>query len=383
MRRAPWKVLLTSVMLVVLVPFTLPFLILIVSVFQPLLKYMEIKEIYGLEVDDMFLVIVGLIDFMQTLVLIPLGVVVVFSSAGPEDVLVNVVAVQIFAALDDDFVNSFANPSQFKYDALETYTIKKVEDDDEPDECAEWMDHEGPIVSRPLPVAAKGFLASIFIALGAYVAWASIPDVLANYMLVFPFKCCMTALLVMQVVPQLYGTTNTALTFISVAKGMAQEECSTERSFCGTMLISFTLFFTLPFVLPILLVFGPVLSPVLSYCGIVDYWILLVGLIDVLQTIVLFPLGGIIIFAADCPTDIYIYFVVVLVFATLDDEFVGAFSDPNQQKLDALGTYCTKTKKDTSHAPDPHPDHPARPDTGPKKRFVMRADGGFHPHGSQ
>ena len=256
-------------------------------------------------------------------------------------------------------------------------------EDEEEDECAEWIEHEGPIVSRPLPVAAKGLLATIFIALGAYVAYASIPDVLANYMLVFPFKCCMTALLVMQVVPQLYGTTNTALTFISVAKGMAQEECSTERSFCGTMLISFTLFFTLPFVLPILLVFGPVLSPVLSYCGIVDYWILLVGLIDVLQTIVLFPLGGIIIFAADCPTDIYIYFVVVLVFATLDDEFVGAFSDPNQQKLDALGTYCTKTKKDTSHAPDPHPDHPARPDTGPKKRFVMRADGGFHPHGSQ
>ena len=65
------------------------------------------------------------------------------------------------------------------------------------------------------------------------------------------------------------------------------------------------------------------------------------------------------------------------------DVNIGAFSDPNQQKLDALGTYCTKTKKDTSHAPDPHPDHPARPDTGPKKRFVMRADGGFHPHGSQ
>ncbi len=382
MRRAPWKVLLTAVMLVILVPLTLPFLILAVSVFQPVLKCMGIKQICGLEVDDMALVIVGLIDFMQTLVLIPLGLVVVFSSAGPEDVLVNVVAVQIFAALDDDFVNSFANPGAFKIEALETYTIKKVEDEEE-DECAEWIEHEGPIVSRPLPVAAKGLLATIFIALGAYVAYASIPDVLANYMLVFPFKCCMTALLVMQVVPQLYGTTNTALTFISVAKGMAQEECSTERSFCGTMLISFTLFFTLPFVLPILLVFGPVLSPVLSYCGIVDYWILLVGLIDVLQTIVLFPLGGIIIFAADCPTDIYIYFVVVLVFATLDDEFVGAFSDPNQQKLDALGTYCTKTKKDTSHAPDPHPDHPARPDTGPKKRFVMRADGGFHPHGSQ
>ena len=36
-------------------------------------------------------------------------------------------------------------------------------------------------------------------------------------------------------------------------------------------------------------------------------------MIDCTQTIVLFPLGGIIIFAADCPTDIYIYFVVVLV----------------------------------------------------------------------
>ena len=74
--------MLVAISLIVLLPFTLPFLILIVSVLQPILQYMEIKQIYGLEVDDMALVIVGLIDFTQTLVLIPLGFVVVFSSQG-------------------------------------------------------------------------------------------------------------------------------------------------------------------------------------------------------------------------------------------------------------------------------------------------------------
>ena len=151
----------------------------------------------------------------------------------------------------------------------------------------------------------------------------------------------------------------------------------------GVLGLAFGFFLVLPFALPALIVFGPIIKPCLERVGVRDYWMMVVGLIDCTQTIVLFPLGGIIIFAADCPTDIYIYFVVVLVFATLDDEFVGAFSDPNQQKIDALSTYCEKTTVDTSHAPDPHPDHPARPDTGPKKRFVMRADGGFHPHGSQ
>merc|ERR1711871_429383 len=123
----------------IILPFTLPFLILVVSVLQPLQTYMGIKQVYGLEVDDMFMIIVGLIDFMQTLVLIPLGFVVVFSSAGPEDVLVNVVAVQIFANLDDEFVNAFANPGKFKYEALETYTQKPVEEEEEVDpEIKEW-----------------------------------------------------------------------------------------------------------------------------------------------------------------------------------------------------------------------------------------------------
>ena len=49
MRRAPWKVLLTAVLMIILVPLTLPFLILAVSVFQPVLKCMGIKQVCGLD----------------------------------------------------------------------------------------------------------------------------------------------------------------------------------------------------------------------------------------------------------------------------------------------------------------------------------------------
>merc|ERR1711988_1223680 len=263
---------------------------------------------------------------------------------GPEDVLVNVVAVQIFASLDYDFVTAFASPMQCKYDALETYCEKKKPEEEEVnEELEEW---KGEIAARRTPVAAKGFLASIFIALGAYVGYSSIPDFLMNYTIILPFKACMVGLIIMQLVPQLYGTTNTALTFVSVARGNVYEELTAERSFCGTIAISFMLFLLLPFVLPLLIVFGPCLGPVLNYFGVKDYMLVVVGLIDVLQTVVLFPVAVIIIFAADCPTDIYIYFVVILVFATMDDEFVAAFSDPNAQKIEALETYCEKKEDD-------------------------------------
>merc|ERR1719502_2245408 len=146
------------------------------------------------------------------------------------------------------------------------------------------------------------------------------------------------------------------------------------------MTYAFILFLMVPFVLPLLIVLGPCLGPLLNYFGVKDYYLVIVGLIDVLQTVILFPLAIIIIFAADCPTDIYIYFVVVLVFASMDDDFVSAFSDPNAQKIEALETYCKKFEEDkpSSIADDPHPSHPTRPGVGPKTRYVMRADGGFH-----
>merc|ERR1719198_1471526 len=170
--------MLVAIVLVVVLPFTLPFLILACSVLQPLLKYAGVTKVCGLEVDDMFMIIVGFVDFMQTLVLIPLGLVVVFSSAGPEDILVNVVAVQIFANLDDEVVRAFANPGKFKYEALETYCEKAKEEEEEVnEELEEW---KGTIEARGMPVAAKGLLASIFVALAAYVAYASIPDFEAN-----------------------------------------------------------------------------------------------------------------------------------------------------------------------------------------------------------
>jgi len=50
--------------------------------------------------------IVGCVDIIQTLVLFPLTVVVIFSSESELDIFVNMIAVQIFGNLDDTFAKS-------------------------------------------------------------------------------------------------------------------------------------------------------------------------------------------------------------------------------------------------------------------------------------
>ena len=78
--------------------------------------------------------------------------------------------------------------------------------------------------------------------------------------------------------------------------------------------------------------------------GIKDFWLVIVGLIDFIQTLVLIPLAFVVNFSAGSPTDIFIDIVAVQVFANLDDEFVRAFSEPQAVKRDALETYCEKQK---------------------------------------
>ena len=58
------------------------------------------------------------------------GYVVIFASACPTDVFINIVVVQVFANLDDDFVRAFTEgPLGTKQEALETY-CQKVEDEE-------------------------------------------------------------------------------------------------------------------------------------------------------------------------------------------------------------------------------------------------------------
>jgi hypothetical protein len=104
------------------------------------------------------------------------------------------------------------------------------------------------------------------------------------------------------------------------------------------------IFLMLPVVLPALIVLYPFLKAPLRSMGIYDYWLLVVGLIDCMQTIVMFPLGFVMIFTSDAPTDIFIVLTVALVYAGLDDEFVVAFLDPHGFKRDALENYCQKAK---------------------------------------
>jgi hypothetical protein len=312
-RRHPLHVLVIGFALILVTPFVLPPLILVALCVNP----------EHLGVHDHWLIIVGLIDFLQTLVLVPLGYVVVFSAAGPPDVVVNIVAVQVFSDFDDYFVRSFDNPQNIKYENLETYCekadkSKAKEDGGEAEEvtcslsCAKededaWDDEEietwrGAVPSL-LPLTAKGILAMVFTVFSAYVTYDTWADVDFDDMLVF--KSLMVALAVMLLLPQLYDTTLISLTFFAVARDDIVDELKQRRPVQVVLGLAFGFFLVLPFALPALIVFGPIIKPCLERVGVRDYWMMVVGLIDCTQTIVLFPLAFTMIFAADCPTDIY------------------------------------------------------------------------------
>ena len=104
------------------------------------------------------------------------------------------------------------------------------------------------------------------------------------------------------------------------------------------------IFLMLPVVLPAMVFLYPFLKKPLRDMGVCDYWLLVVGLIDGAQTLVLSPLGCVMIFTSDAATDIFIVLTVALVYAGLDDEFVKAFNDPHSFKREALERYCEKAK---------------------------------------
>ena len=109
----------------------------------------------------------------------------------------------------------------------------------------------------------------------------------------------------MLLLPQLYDTTLISLTFFAVARDDIVDELKQRRPVQVVLGLAFGFFLVLPFALPALIVFGPIIKPCLERVGVRDYWMMVVGLIDCTQTIVLFPLAFTMIFAADCPTDIY------------------------------------------------------------------------------
>ena len=334
--RHPCVAFAIAIGLTVVVPVVLPLLLVGGLLCAPLLPY------FG--VTDLWLVIVGLIDYMQTLVLVPLAYVVVFSADAPPDIFVNIVAVQVFANLDDAFVEAFANPAKCKYEALETYCEKENDDSDEKKAAEraelseEWKAGAKPRVTA---LAIKALLASVFIALSVYEAYDTWDMMDFSEMTVF--KALMVALTMVQLVPQLYETTLMTLTFFAVAEDRLEAELKRSRGPHYVLLIGLVFVLTAPLTLPLLVVFGPCINACLDKKSQVhDYWIIIIGLIDALQTAVLFPLAFVFMFSADAPTDTFIYLVVILVFARLDDDVVEAFDNVHDQKIEILETYCEK-----------------------------------------
>lgn len=112
-RRPIWRVLLMAVGLAFVVPFQVPFGLL----------YLPITYLCKFRDRHKFLILlVGWLDFVQTIVLIPLSYVVIYATDTTEDVFLNTVVVQVFATLDDEFVMDLIGGPEVKQDALEAYT---------------------------------------------------------------------------------------------------------------------------------------------------------------------------------------------------------------------------------------------------------------------
>ena len=217
-RRPPLRVLSIAAALTATLPITMPVLFL-GALFRVNMGF-----------KNTWLVFVGLVDFVspethaerawstlslnapllapraqvQTLVLLPLAYVVIFSADDPTFVLVNMVAAQVFATLDDEFVEAFQSPFELKVNALKDYAKKDPTLDDgaeekkEEKEDAEW---EGTS-ARTAPIAVKGFLATCFTIMSFYVVVANWSDVDTDDM--HMFKTLMYLLLVVLLTPQLY-----------------------------------------------------------------------------------------------------------------------------------------------------------------------------------
>lgn len=193
------------------------------------------------------------------------------------------------------------------------------------------------------PLGCKGLLASIFSLVSAYVAYDGWSTMDFQYM--HTFKTLMFLLSALLTIPKLYQTTLMTLTFTALARGAIVEELHQHRSPLTVLTYAAFLSVLLPVILPLVIVVNVLFQPVLHQHEIFDCWLVVVGFIDFSQTLVLIPLAFVVIFSAESATDIFIDIVAVQVFASLDDEFVEAFSKGTMIKHEALETYCQKASR--------------------------------------
>ena len=176
--------------------------------------------------------------------------------------------------------------------------------DEEKQENESW-EHAEP---KYVAIFAKGMLASIFIAVSMYITVAGASTMEPSY---YVLKWLMTILCWLLTIPALYSTTLIVLTFFAVARDTVAKELGMKRPTYIVAIMGLVMLVVLPFTLPLIIVLGPILDQCEGTLPIRDFWLVVVGLIDFVQTLVLIPLGYVVIWASECPTDVFINIVVV------------------------------------------------------------------------
>ena len=167
----------------------------------------------------------------------------------------------------------------------------------------------------------------------------------------FVFKALACALSFVLTAPQIYQTTLITLTFVALARGHLTDELHLRRHPLHVFILACTMSVAIPLATPLLLFGAPLCAPFSRNClGVHNYTLIVITCIDFCQTLVLLPLSFVILFVAATPSDILVNMVAAQVFATLDDDFVAAFANPAEAKMEALGTYCKKKYKDDDEA---------------------------------
>ena len=239
------------------------------------------------------------------------------------------------------------------------YHAAHVHKETKEEEIAEDQSWEGAS-PKPAPVGAKALLASLFVVFTTYVVFDGWSEFDPSD---FEFKLFSFLLSIGLTMPQIYQTTLVTLTFFSLGQDQVYRELQHRRPPLRVLSIAAALTLTLPVTLPVLFL-GALFRVDM---GFKNSWLVFVGLVDFVspaapnaprrrsaerapprapraqvQTLVLLPLGYVVIFSADDPSFVLVNMVAAQVFATLDDEVVSGFNDPLKFKLEALETYCEK-----------------------------------------
>ena len=243
------------------------------------------------------------------------------------------------------------------------YHAAHVHKETKEEEIAEDQSWEGAS-PKPAPVGAKALLASLFVVFTTYVVFDGWSEFDPSD---FEFKLFSFLLSIGLTMPQIYQTTLVTLTFFSLGQDQVYRELQHRRPPLRVLSIAAALTLTLPVTLPVLFL-GALFR---IDMGFKNSWLVFVGLVDFVspaapnaplrrsaerapprapraqvQTLVLLPLAYVVIFSADDPTFVLVNMVAAQVFATLDDEFVNTFNDPQHLKVEALEIYCEKKKEE-------------------------------------